>query len=156
MFLRGAALVLTAGALWLASARTAHAPTVDVIRRPTEVETAMEIVFTRADRQVRAELNDSRAAADLFKQLPQDLAFSDFNGAEKVATLQEPLSTMGMPDGYDPQVGDLAWFEPQGVIVVFYNDAPPFPGLFPLGRLTDDVAPFAAQKNDFTVRAARG
>ncbi|MEL4503421.1 cyclophilin-like fold protein [Luteococcus sp. H138] len=154
MFLRGVALALTTGAVWVAQAGTAHAPTTPA--RPSEVEPTMEIVFTRADRQIRAELNDSRAASDLFKQLPQDLDFSDFNGAEKIATLREPLSTAGMPDGYEPQVGDLAWFEPNGVIVVFYGEAPPFQGLFPLGRLVDDVDPFAAQKTDFTVRAARG
>ncbi|MEV7892504.1 cyclophilin-like fold protein [Streptomyces sp. NPDC002817] len=44
------------------------------------------------------------------------LPLRDFNQVEKVDDLPRELSTTGAPKGADPQVGDLAYYEPWGTL----------------------------------------
>lgn len=61
---------------------------------------------------LHATLDNNAASRDFIALLPLDVTLSDYNKTEKIAELPSPLSTDGMPDGIDPDIGDVGYFAP--------------------------------------------
>lgn len=85
--------------------------------------------------KTEAVLDDTPAARALYKRLPLELNFEDFNGMEKIGYLSDPLPTDGEPEGCETQSGDLCLYEPWGNLSVFYKDFRYSKGLIKLGHI---------------------
>jgi len=112
----------------------------DRTTRPIPEEAPMRIEIEVDGRIVGAVLDDSPAARDLMAQLPAEVAMRDHHGVEKTGRLPAPLSTEGQPDVGDPAVGDLGYYAPGQDLVLYYGDAPAYPGIVVLGRLDAGAA----------------
>lgn len=95
-------------------------------------------------------LRDNPAAASLVTQLPLTLAFRDFNGVEKIASLPRALTMDGMPAGDDPDVGDLGYYAPDQVLVLYYGDVGHWNGIARLGRVDGDLSRIRNRSDGFS------
>lgn len=115
--------------------------------------TGTAITMTVDGRVITATLHDNPAANALVEQLPLTLTFDDFNAVEKTARLPSPLSMQGMPEGDDPEVGDIGFWAPGGDLVLYYGDVGYWNGIARLGTF-DDVEAIATRTGPFTVTIA--
>jgi hypothetical protein len=99
------------------------------------------------DRGIPATLNDSKAAQDFASLLPLSLTLEDYNSTEKISDLPGRLSTDGAPPGFDPSVGDIAYYAPWGNLAIFYRDFEYSSGLVSLGRLASGADSFASSRS---------
>lgn len=93
------------------------------------------------DRRYAATLSDNPTARDLLTLVPLTLSFRDYNRVEKIAPLPRRLTVDGVPAGADPEVGDLGYYAPDGVLVLYYGEVGYFPGIVRLGTLAPDALP---------------
>lgn len=80
------------------------------------------------------ELNDSQAAADLYDQLPLTLEIEDYSTNEKIFYPPEALDTTDAPQA-EGGAGVLAYYEPWGDVVLFYDDFSMNGSLYALGQI---------------------
>ena len=118
---------------------------------PAPASEGSRLRLTVGDDILTATLRDSAATDDLLAQLPTTIEMSDFGSVEKIGPLPEPLSTAGQPDGADPVVGDLGYYEPWGNLVLYYGDQSYYDGIVRLGTLHGDVDAIG-EYDDVTVR----
>jgi hypothetical protein len=102
----------------------------------------MKIRLTVNRQAVTATLIDTATTRDFISLLPLTLTLEDYAGAEKIRVLPKRLSTEGALPGYNPSVGDIAYYAPWGNLAVFYRDSGYASGLVMLGKLDNSVAPF--------------
>jgi hypothetical protein len=99
---------------------------------------------------------DNPAGAALLEQMPLTLNFEDLNGEEKIGHLPDELPMEGMPEGDDPEVGDLGYYAPWGNVVLYYGDVSYWDGIARIGRIdAADLAVIAEQSGDFTATMER-
>jgi len=79
--------------------------------------------------------NSSQAAKDFIALLPLTLTLKDYNATEKVSDLPRRLSTKDAPPGFDPSIGDIAYYAPWGNLAIFYKDFGYSSGLVKLGTI---------------------
>lgn len=104
-------------------------------KRPIEVKT-MKIRIDVDGGAVMATLdNNSQAAKDFIALLPLTLTLNDYNATEKVSDLPRRLSTKDAPPGFDPSIGDIAYYAPWGNLAIFYKDFGYSSGLVKLGTI---------------------
>lgn len=108
------------------------------------------ITLTIDGQTITANLHDNPAATELLQQLPLTLTFDDFNAVEKIAKLPTPLSMQGMPEGDDPEIGDIGFWAPGGDLVLYYGEVGYWNGIARLGTF-DDVEAVATRTGPFTV-----
>ena len=80
-------------------------------------------------------LNDSQAAADLYSQMPRTIEVEDYSTNEKIFYPPEELDTGDAPEAAGG-AGVLAYYEPWGDVVMFYDDFGTASGLYELGMVT--------------------
>ncbi|MCO5216678.1 MAG: cyclophilin-like fold protein [Thermomicrobiales bacterium] len=112
--------------------------------------TAVTITF--GDIVVSGELWDNPTAQDLISLLPLDLTFSDYNAVEKTARLPRALTMDGIPAGDDPEPGEIGYYAPGNVLVLYYGDIGYWNGIVRLGRMLENVDQIVAQSADFAAR----
>ena len=61
----------------------------------------------------------------------------------------------GMPDGDDPEPGDIGWHAPSSDVVLYYGDVGYWPGIARIGHIIDGIDTIAAQGGDFTAAIER-
>jgi hypothetical protein len=66
---------------------------------------------------------------------PLALTLNDYNATEKVSDLPRRLSTKEVPPGFDPSIGDIAYYAPRGNLAIFYKDFGYSSGLVKLGTI---------------------
>lgn len=94
------------------------------------------------------QLADTPTARDLVGQLPLTLTFRDHNGVEKTGPLPRELSLDRAPDSHDPSVGEIGYYSPGNDLVFYYDDAPAFGGIVPLGHFDADAAALERHAGD--------
>lgn len=99
----------------------------------------MRILLATADRGFEGELYSNPVALDLEGQLPLELAFSDFNGVEKVARLPKALRFSGVPGADEPNPGEIGYYGPTQGLVLYYGHVGRWPGLARIGRFDCDL-----------------
>lgn len=90
--------------------------------------------FTFEGVKVLFELNDSTAANLLYDQLPLEVTIEDFSNNEKIFYPPSALDTTNTPLAQS-QTGTLAYYEPWGDVVMFYDDFHSNSQLFALGHI---------------------
>lgn len=116
-----------------------------------ETEMNHQIKLTVAGQECIATLYDNPSANDLYNALPLELTFEDFNQTEKISHPPKTLSTEGMPDTFDPDVGDLCLYAPWGNLCIFYRDFRESTSLIPLGHIDSGMDVIAGMTENFTV-----
>lgn len=98
-------------------------------------------------------LQDNVATRDFVNLLPLELEFEDYAHKEKIAQkLPKKLDTRGL-NGYDPQVGDLFYFNPWGNVGIFYEKQAFHSGLVKFGTLPNEaVAKIKTKNEDFVIK----
>ncbi|WP_261806474.1 cyclophilin-like fold protein [Lapidilactobacillus luobeiensis] len=132
-----------------------------VSNRATTVPANQRITVTFGQHKLRAQLNTSSLATQLWRQLPLKLDFREFSSgfAEKIADLQRPLSIKGSPDAADPQTGDLAYWSPEPRVVLYWGDVGEYSGVHLLGHFIDRAAAakvIEQQTGDFSAQIVAG
>jgi hypothetical protein len=56
----------------------------------------------------------------------------------------------GLPEGDDPQVGDLGWYAPWGNVVLYYGDVDYWDGIARIGRIQGNISIISDQTEDFS------
>jgi hypothetical protein len=119
-----------------------HVSSASVVRPGT-----VKINIRLEDRIIPATLNDSKAARDFASLLPLSLTLEDYASTEKVSDLPKKLSTDGAPPGFDPSVGDIAYYAPWGNLAIYYRDFEYSTGLVSLGTLASGADIFASKRS---------
>lgn len=91
------------------------------------------------DTILTATLYDNPTTRDFISLLPLDLTLEDYAGTEKISYLPKKLSKEEEPLGFDPSVGDIAYYAPWGNLAIFYKDFGYSNGLINLGRIDNDI-----------------
>jgi len=110
-----------------------------------------QIRLTVAGQECIATLYDNPSADDLYNALPLELTFGDYNQTEKISHPPKTLTTEGMPDTFDPDVGDLCLYAPWGNLCIFYRDFRNSTSLIPLGHIDSGMDVIGGMTEDFTV-----
>lgn len=100
---------------------------------PEQTDTSRQITVTSASGSTVFELNESPAAEVLYNQLPLTIEVEDYSTNEKIFYPPEDLDTSDTPPA-DAGVGTLAYYEPWGDVVMFYDDFGAAGGLYELGQ----------------------
>ena len=104
---------------------------------------------------ITAQLWDNAPARALIDRLPLTLDFTDLNAVEKIARVDPALPMTGMPDGDDPEPGDIGWYAPSSDVVLYYGDVGYWPGIARIGHIIDGIDTIAAQGGDFAAAIER-
>lgn len=67
----------------------------------------MKLELIVAGLRTVAELYTNPVAGELAEMLPLELAFSDFNGVEKVVSRDRALTLSGVPNADEPHAGEI-------------------------------------------------
>lgn len=103
---------------------------------PQSTPSSMSLTVSIDGRRMTVELYDNAAARDLLGMVPLTVTLRDDAGQEKIASLPQALDTTGAPGSAKPQVGELGYFVPDQVLVLYYGDVAAYPGIERLGRFT--------------------
>lgn len=115
-----------------------------------------KVIMQFAEGQAVLILNNSKAADNLYKMLPLQLSFKDFNRTEKIAYPPRPVHEGLSPEGHKPAKGDLCLYAPWGNLCIFYRDYSISADLFYLGRIEEGMELLENQEQDFTVKLIKG
>jgi hypothetical protein len=78
-------------------------------------------------------LNNSRAAKELYAQLPLSITVENYSSNEKIFYPPKKLNTTDTPLS-DARAGTLAYYAPRGNVVMFYGSFGSAVGLYELGH----------------------
>ena len=101
----------------------------------------MQIKVVSGEYEIIYKLNGSQAAKELYAQLPLTIEVEDFSTNEKVFYPPQKLSVTDTPMASGGK-GKLAYFEPWGDVVMFYDSFSENSSLFELGEVVsgqDDI-----------------
>lgn len=122
------------------------------IDQEEENTVSRQVKLTVAEQECTVTLYDNPSANALYDMLPLELTFEDFNHTEKISYPPETLTTEGMPDTFDPDVGDLCLYAPWGNLCIFYRDFRESTSLIPLGHIDSGMGVIANMTENFTVK----
>jgi hypothetical protein len=119
------------------------------------VDERILVTITIGETALQAHLWDNPTAQDLASQLPLTLEFDDYGQVEKTAALPRPLTMEGVPAGDDPEPYDIGYYEPGGVLVLYYRDVGYWNGIVRLGRFVDPDDVVRSQRGTFVAQIRR-
>lgn len=114
-------------------------------------ETDMRISVKSEQYEIIYELNDSRAASELYAQLPLTTEVEPFSNNE-MTFYPEKLDVTGAPLS-DGEPGSLSYYEPWGDVVMFYAPCTPNNSLYELGKAVSGTEHIENLSGTITVSA---
>ena len=96
----------------------------------------MKISVSDGSNKVIYELNNSSASVDLYNQLPMELEVEDYSTNEKIFYPENELNVENTNEASRGGSGVLAYYEPWGDVVMFYDNYSSASGLYVLGEAT--------------------
>jgi hypothetical protein len=99
----------------------------------------MKIRITVEGVPITASLIDNATSREFASLLPLTLTLTDYAATEKISDLATRLATDGSPAGFDPGVGDIAYYAPWGNLALFHRDAGYARGLIRLGTIDSGI-----------------
>lgn len=114
-------------------------------------EEIMRISVKSENYEIIYQLNSSRAAAQLYAQLPLTVEAEPF-GNNEITFYPEALNTEDAPLS-SGEPGSLSYYEPWGDVVMFYASCPPNNSLYELGTAVSGAEHIASLRGTITVSA---
>lgn len=114
---------------------------------------SMRLQVQNGDTVIVFALNDSRAARELYAQLPLTAEAEDFGLNEKIFYPPEELSAEDAPQA-DGQKGTLAYYAPWGDVVMFYAPFEPSGSLYALGEAVSGMEDIGTLAGTLEISAA--
>lgn len=141
-----AALILgtTIASLIVSAPRSSIGELATPQQTPEKPANVMKIHIKLKNKTITAMLNDTSTSRDFISLLPLTVTLRDYTATEKIADLPKKLSTDGVPEGSDPDIGDIAYYAPWENLAIFHKDFGYSKGLVILGRIDGDVDAFRA------------
>ncbi len=93
----------------------------------------MTINISDGNHNITFELNSSNASYSLYEQLPLTIEVDNFSSNEKIFYPASELDIDNTPLASDGTSGTLAYYEPWGDVVMFYDSFNQASGLYELG-----------------------
>lgn len=109
------------------------------IESAKKMSTNKRIKLSFDNEELYVTLENNNSTQDFLKMLPLTIKFEDYNNTEKIAMLDTKLDTTDAPSGYDPQIGDFAYYAPWGNLSVFYKDFRYSNSLLKLGTFENGI-----------------
>lgn len=103
-----------------------------LVIEPTPVDDTMKIRVSSSSGDTVYKLNGTAASQSLYKQLPMTVVVRDFSSNEKIFYPPQKLSLYGAPIASGGS-GVLAYYEPWGDVVMFYDSFYENESLYELG-----------------------
>jgi len=103
------------------------------------VEKKVKIHIKTEKQTLVATLEDNATSRDFVSLLPLTITLEDYAGTEKISRFSRKLSVDGAPAGYDPSIGDLAYYAPWGNLAIFYKDFGYSNSLIHLGQIDSGI-----------------
>ncbi|MEV0622691.1 cyclophilin-like fold protein [Nonomuraea sp. NPDC050404] len=99
-----------------------------------------KIAIRVGEKAFTVRLYDNPTATGLVARLPITVTANDYAGYdEKVVRLPNPLSMAGAPDGDEPEIPEVGYYQPGQWIALYYGPVGYWPGKVPLGRIDASV-----------------
>lgn len=136
--------------LWTA-ASAAAAIALFITPASSQAQDATPIRILIGDQVLDAVLWDNPAARSLLDQLPLTLEFTNYGSQEVIAVPPAGITMDGMPEGDSPVSGDIGFYQPTGVVSLFYSDIGFWKGSARLGRIDGDLAILRGRSKPFPV-----
>ena len=118
----------------------------------TEKEETMQIKVTDGANEVIFRLNNSSAAASLYRQLPLTLDVENYGSNEKIFYPPEKLDTADVIEGVCP-AGTLAYFSSWGDVVMYYAPFGSYSGLYVMGEAVEGADCIKNLSGTITIKA---
>lgn len=115
----------------------------------TNNDTAIEIII--GSQKAEGIIYDNIAGRSFLEMLPLSIKISDYNKTEKIGKVGKNININGLPSSFDPDISDIAYYEPFGNLCFFYRDFGLSYGLYSIGKITKGIDIFANKKNDFEI-----
>lgn len=96
------------------------------------------------------QLNNSKAADDLYQQLPLTIEVENYEEGEKIFYPPTPLDTENAPKS-NGKKGTLAYYAPWDDVVMFYGTSGPASGLYELGMVVSGGSDVSKLKGKITI-----
>lgn len=113
-------------------------------------EDNMQIEVLNNNIRIVYELNDSKAAKELYDSLPITTDVENFSNNEKIFYPEVSLDTSSLPLARGGS-GILAYYRPWGNIVMFYGSFSSNSSLFGLGRVVEGEGNISRLRGEITV-----
>ena len=105
---------------------------------PTEdLEKQIRLEF--ADKNILIVLENNNSSSAFYDRLPLEFEFRDYARTEKVTDLVKPLPKPKGNYGYDPNLGDFAYYAPWEGLVLYYKDFQYSTGIIKLGEIVEGL-----------------
>ena len=114
----------------------------------------MRVSIQSKENTVVFELNDSRAAKDLYAQLPLNVTVADYGGIEKVFNPPNRLATSNTPLA-KAKIGTFAYYAPWNNVVMFYADYGSASGLYELGKVISGIEHISGMLGTIQINAVK-
>lgn len=95
------------------------------------------ICFQFDDKEIIVELENNTTTKDFIKNIPFSTTFEDYNHTEKIG--YPPADLEYDNSGFDPEIGDLAYFSPWGNLAFYYKDSGYYPSLVKIGTIVSGI-----------------
>ena len=109
------------------------------IESDKKMSTNKRIKLSFDNEELYVTLEHNNSTQDFLKMLPLTIKFEDYNNTEKIAMLDTKLDTTDAPSGYNPQIGDFAYYAPWGNLSVFYKNFRYSNSLIKLGTFENGI-----------------
>ena len=120
-----------------------------------EAATERQISVRSGDAEVIYRLNDGNAADSLYEMLPLTVEVEDYSTNEKIFYPPEELACVETPLAMsDTEGGTLAYYEPWGNVVMFYDGYNENSSLYELGHVVSGMENIGRMSGTITITAA--
>ncbi len=114
---------------------------------------AVEIII--GNDKIDAVVYNNNAGKSFLELLPLTLNMTHYNNTEKIGKIGNKINISGLKKSFDPDVSDIAYYEPFGNLCFFYRDFGLSYGLYSIGKVVDGIEKLANNKSDFQITIKR-
>ncbi len=118
-------------------------------------EDAMRISVSDGLNEAVFELVETKAAKSLYAMLPFTVKVENYSDNEKIFYPPRKVETGASEIESACPAGTLVLFSPWGNVVMFYGQAPKYPGLYVLGKAVSGAGRISSMSGSVTARKAK-